>query len=431
MTGLHAQEPNALPLANLRIHCASLRRKKDVTSQFSAVAYQRFFSDKDLNSKVLDTLKTPLKDFFTCKIVSGSSERDCDLDNAITGPYYSDGNVPSFCFSMYTFWSQPHKKFQKIKKSEKIIMEFYIDASFRGKDADIEKNQLPAYNSLSSSSVQIAMHSPYIAASPYVSGAGLLGGKDYRIQVKEDEKHLLPPPYQTNCTDYMPLWKARGGVGPLNQGMVIQECKLNETLRQLGCVPFHVDYPHNATICHFCENCPNVTKVGDNCTNLLQYYNQPCDFINYNMDVEEKLVNIKKKLESGFMRWKETLYFKEKGYDCSDQNIFSRRCQTINVEVVFDDFEITNITYIPKFESLELFSVIGGYMGMYLGVSIVAFYDFAELTIGLIYSFVKKRRNAKKKLKEQQRNAMWFINAATRDMTASSIRKRNRIRNIY
>ncbi|CAL1277015.1 unnamed protein product [Larinioides sclopetarius] len=229
----------------------------------------------------------------------------------------------------------------------------------------------------------------------------------------------------------MPLWETRGGVGPLNQGMVIQECKLNETLRQLGCVPFYVDYPHSEKICHFCENCPNVTRVGDNCTNLLQYYNQPCDFINYDMDVEEKLVNIKKKLQSGFMRWQETLYFKEKGYDCSDQKIFSRRCQTINVEVVFDDFEITNITYIPKFESLELFSVIGGYMGMYLGVSIVAFYDFAELTMGAIYSFVKKRRNAKKKLKEQERNALRLINADRRDMFASSIRKRNKIRDIY
>ncbi|XP_055942056.1 uncharacterized protein LOC129972098 [Argiope bruennichi] len=131
------------------------------------------------------------------------------------------------------------------------------------------------------------------------------------------------------------------------------------------------------------------------------------------------------------MRWKETLYFKEKGYDCSGQNIFSRRCQTINVEVVFDDFEITNITYIPKFESLELFSVIGGYMGMYLGVSIVAFYDFAELTIGAIYSVVKKRRIAKKKLKEQQKNAIWYIDAATEDITENRLRKRNKIRNIY
>ncbi|CAL1268979.1 unnamed protein product, partial [Larinioides sclopetarius] len=88
-------------------------------------------------------------------------------------------------------------------------------------------------------------HSPYISASPFIAGVGFLGGKNYKVKIKEHQKHLLPPPYQTNCTDYMPEWRARGGVGPLNQIMVLQECKLNESLRELGCVPFTVDYLHN------------------------------------------------------------------------------------------------------------------------------------------------------------------------------------------
>ncbi|GIY72741.1 hypothetical protein CDAR_53691 [Caerostris darwini] len=39
--------------------------------------------------------------------------------------------------------------------------------------------------------------------------------------------------------------------------------------------------------------------------------------------------------------------------------------------------------WLSTFGSLELFSVIGEYIGMYLGVSIVAVYDFAELAVGL------------------------------------------------
>ncbi|GFX01381.1 uncharacterized protein TNCV_4736221 [Trichonephila clavipes] len=95
--------------------------------------------------------------------------------------------------------------------------------------------------------------------------------------------------------------------------MVIQECKRNATAKELGCVPFHIDYPHNETICRYCDNCPNITRIGDNCTTLLRYYNQPCDFLSYHMEVEEKLVSIEKRLESNFMRWTESLYFKEKG----------------------------------------------------------------------------------------------------------------------
>lgn len=32
----------------------------------------------------------------------------------------------------------------------------------------------------------------------------------------QEEKHLLPPPYQTNCTDYMSVWFERGGIGHLD-----------------------------------------------------------------------------------------------------------------------------------------------------------------------------------------------------------------------
>ncbi|GFY55097.1 uncharacterized protein TNIN_346221 [Trichonephila inaurata madagascariensis] len=329
---------------------------------FRAVTFYKFFLDTDLNSTLQDMLRLPLREYFKCKIVSGASERECDIDNAIIGSYYSDGNSPSFCFTMNTLWSRPNVEIQKIKKSETIEMEFFIDSVYSGGNPPLDEVQSVRFNSLSSPTVQMAIHSPYIAASPYISGMGFLGGKDYKVKIKADEKHLLPPPYQTNCTDYMPEWKARGGVGPLNQIMVIQECKRNATAKELGCVPFHIDYPHNETICRYCDNCPNITRIGDNCTSLLRYYNQPCDFLSYHMEVEEKLVSIERRL-----------------YNCTFERVLTRRCQIIHVEIVFDEFEITNMTYNPKFESLELFSVIGGYMGMYLGVSIVAVYDFAEL----------------------------------------------------
>ncbi|GFU07064.1 hypothetical protein NPIL_322591, partial [Nephila pilipes] len=49
--------------------------------------------------------------------------------------------------------------------------------------------------------------------------------------------------------------------------------------------------------------------------------------------------------------------------------------------------------------SLELFSVIGGYMGMYLGVSIVAVYDFMEKIATAVYKYFKKDQEVKRKKK--------------------------------
>ncbi|GFU48828.1 uncharacterized protein NPIL_280301 [Nephila pilipes] len=263
------------------------------------VRFHKFFENIKLNSTIADMLRLPLREYLKCNIISsGSRERECDIDNAMIGSYYSDGDLPSFCFTMNTLWSRPDIEIQKIKKHEKIQMEFFIDTSFTGGNESLDVVQSPLFNPLSSPVVQIAIHSPYIIASPFVSGEAFLGGKDYKIKLTAEEKHLLPPPYQTNCTDYLQQWKLRGGVAPLNEIMVIEECKLNATLEKLKCVPFNIDYPHNETVCEYCKNCLNVTHIGHNCTNLLMHYNQPCDFFAYHMEIEQKLVNIEKKMVS-------------------------------------------------------------------------------------------------------------------------------------
>ncbi|XP_035219747.1 uncharacterized protein LOC118192830 [Stegodyphus dumicola] len=117
------------------------------------------------------------------------------------------------------------------------------------------------------------------------------------------------------------------------------------------------------------------------------------------MQVEEKLVPIKIRYKSEHVGIDETLIKKSRGYNCTSRNIWTRQCQTVNIEIAFDDFQITNITYNPKFESLELLSVLGGYMGMYLGVSIVAVYDFAEMIASAVNAILKKRRVEKKRKK--------------------------------
>ncbi|GFS80442.1 uncharacterized protein NPIL_122091 [Nephila pilipes] len=332
------------------------------------------------------------------ELLSGNIHRSnlglYSIDNAVIGSYYSDGNWPSFCFTINTLWSRPDTEIQKIKKSEKIQIEFFIDTgtTYTGGNEPLDEVKSPRFNFMSPPEVLMAIHSPYIVASPYITGERFLGGRNYRVKIKADEKHLLPSPYQTNCTEYLPQWKARGRVGPLNPIMAVQECRLNATLEKLGCIPNYVDYPHNKTICKSLYNNQNITHIGENCTDLQMYYNQPCNFLVYLMKNEAKLVPIQKGLNG---------YSLETQYNCTSELRFTRRCQTANVEVVFDGFEITNMTYNPKFESLELFSVIGGYMGMYLGVSLVVVYDFAEFVILAVYKFSKKQTNVKK-LKSQK-----------------------------
>ncbi|KAG8196524.1 hypothetical protein JTE90_012338 [Oedothorax gibbosus] len=76
------------------------------------------------------------------------------------------------------------------------------------------------------------------------------------------------------------------------------------------------------------------------------------------------------------------------------------RCQTIRIVIDFANFKINNVTYNPKYESLELLSVIGGYMGIYLGISLLAIYDFAEILVRKLYSTLKRRQKRRNKVKD-------------------------------
>ncbi|KAG8181643.1 hypothetical protein JTE90_015285 [Oedothorax gibbosus] len=371
---------------------------ENALSHFTAVNYDKFFRENNIKNGTSEFLKMPLKDYLECKIISGVSERPCDLDNVLLGSYYGTDQTPNFCYTLFSHWKNPKAEVQKVKKSETINLRAQFDCTF--KIETVSEPPVPPlhqFNCMSFPAVQLSLHSRHRVDSPFVKGVNLEAGRKYRVTIKQDEKHLLPPPYQTNCTEYMPDWVARGGVGPLSQVMVVEECKLNASLQKLGCVPFSVNYPHNETICKYCQDCPEAKLIEQECAQLLSYYNQPCDSIDYIMNAEEVVINIEKIFSSVFTKFDEVVIVKTMGYDCSDNKRYNRECQSVEIDIDFDEFEITNISYIPKFETLEMFSVIGGYTGMYLGISIVAIYDFAESLMTFLVSYVRKSRRRRNK----------------------------------
>ncbi|GBN35074.1 hypothetical protein AVEN_6559-2-1, partial [Araneus ventricosus] len=262
----------------------------NVSRDFSAVMYNKLMTSQNINSSVMALLRKPLQEFFKCEISSGKAKRICNTEDVVMGSYFSSTNIFNLCFTLNSVWSQPHKKTLKVRKSEKIEMEFYIDISDREKNINKGKIQLPRYSYPSIPSIQLVAHSPFLTASPFVSGHEFVAGKEYKIKLKQEERHLLPPPYETNCTNYMAEWSARNGVAPLNERMVVEECKYKNCREEMECVPFSIDYPHNETVCKFCKNCSIDQQLVEKCTRLQQIYNQPCDFVTYRMDVEEKLI---------------------------------------------------------------------------------------------------------------------------------------------
>ncbi|XP_035205698.1 uncharacterized protein LOC118180741, partial [Stegodyphus dumicola] len=113
--------------------------------------------------------------------------------------------------------------------------------------------------------IQASVHSPYSYANPFIAGFELKIGKFYTFRVKQVEKNLLPWPYKTNCFNYLEKIKQNGKPGPANQKECVENCKVNLSLKMLGCVLRSIWYPHNYRRCE-----PRNER------DLLSYYHKNC-----------------------------------------------------------------------------------------------------------------------------------------------------------
>ncbi|CAL1262861.1 unnamed protein product, partial [Larinioides sclopetarius] len=67
------------------------------------------------------------------------------------------------------------------------------------------------------SAIQVSVHGSRVILNPFKKGISLKPCYNYNLFLSKTINELLPYPYTTNCTDYLALWKARGGHGPLSR----------------------------------------------------------------------------------------------------------------------------------------------------------------------------------------------------------------------
>ncbi|GFT45584.1 uncharacterized protein NPIL_65361 [Nephila pilipes] len=201
---------------------------------------------------------------------------------------------------------------------------------------------------------QLAIHSPWNILNPFIEGFTIKPNKIYVVQIKEDIKNLLPYPYQTNCTDYIEAWRIRGQNGPLSKEMCIEECLLNQTMNTCQCVLPTNLYPHNFKFCG---------KEAEACTEKVNYTHcfvkcsPACHDRNFAFTVKEEAV----------MPDSMELYSLKRNWN-----------RTAMILFIFKRTQVNIYRYRAKYESIELFSLLGGFVGIWLGVSLIAVLDFLE-----------------------------------------------------
>ncbi|XP_054706563.1 acid-sensing ion channel 4-A-like [Uloborus diversus] len=288
----------------------------------------------------------------SCVVEIDGNEQNCPGEPILVPALSHSIQIPFNCFMMFSLYGQPDAVPEKVPRSAVIRLHL-----------NVEVGEYHPYHLTRGS--QISIHSPYHVPSPMSGGQLLNMGNIYRIYLRLAQQNLLPAPYSSNCTDYMSQWHANGGKGPITQKMCTEKCKLDKSLELYGCAEPRIDYPHNETMCE--KGIPRFhEKARAECS---RQCTMPCKISTYELQVQ---------------------IADSEGQRGSCVNETDLSCVVL-VQIFMENMEITTFTYTPKFEAVGILSWIGGYVGLWLGISLLHVYDFLEKWFFYCITSLQKR----------------------------------------
>ncbi|GFR30996.1 degenerin-like protein, partial [Trichonephila clavata] len=183
---------------------------------------------------------------------------------------------------------------------------------------------------ITNAEMQLSIHHAKNILNPYSFGYSLKKGFTNMFRLKKTVKRLLPPPYETNCKDYMSSWKARGGKGPTSEKECIEECQKNSSLTVLGCLTDLFKVTGNERYCRQEADDKVVLAAAHEC--VLKNCRPACYEVSYEV-------------------LKDTLSI-DTSSNCFVAGIYGKIGfnNVIRVEIKLDGMQTTTYTYSPKYQ---------------------------------------------------------------------------------
>ncbi|GFY75459.1 uncharacterized protein TNIN_49311 [Trichonephila inaurata madagascariensis] len=309
-------------------------------------------------------------------------------------------------------WEDPEGPFLRLNAEEQVPVACYSlgvrvddprDARYKKKDGwevtddefvfDAEEKEI--FYPDSKPGILFALHSPFDAVDPFEEGIFMKPGYLYRIKLQMMREELLPHPYKTDCLNYTEKWLKAGRTGPRSQEMCRHRCGQDFFENCFNCTFIEILYPKKIRICEkialddlFEKGCSS----GNNYENAVflescfKNCKDDCSRTKFSYRVQESYIT--RKMMSNSTR------------------ISSR---TIKVKVYFDHSEILTIRYQPQYQEVEAFSYIGGFIGIWLGISLVQVADVFE-SIFRISRYIFKKGMSACSMKSEERRESAVIN---------------------
>ncbi|CAN7982932.1 unnamed protein product, partial [Ixodes hexagonus] len=223
-----------------------------------------------------------------------------------------------------------------------------------------------------SEKLPLVIHRTETCPPDRLSSITMKPGLTYTVSVAQQTVRRLPPPFASKCTDY----KARGIKkefgGYLTQDLCVQECLIKQEGKTCGCVRPQHEYGSNFNFptCTF-----QTTQICDKqitnktLTKCIKKCGAPCEETSYDV----RLTSL------------------------GEDRIVDRRHKTsFSVFVKFSSDSQKIFEYQPKLTVIEAFGYMGGYIGMWLGLSLYSLITDGEQWLRQFFTKRALNRAAKK-----------------------------------
>jgi len=258
----------------------------------------------------------------------------------------------------------------------------------------------------------------------------LRAGRSYEIFMEESLSHLLEYPYPTSCYPYLkynqdahkkenppphPLLSK-----PLSSSDCFYGCLANETLHRCGCWPPEIPFlngvnyekgnprPYvdaNIKLCDWVKMASGVPKDANTTRRelgMVKFYNcfsrqeeivKPC-----RSKCRQECIRSRIKASVQEKEWPSKERIK---YASDEEKIILRMyrncCSVVSLRMVTN--EITDYSYSAKYDPIEFVSYIAGIVGLYLGFTFIAIFDYVKAVVEF---FLERNRNKKTRVNSSQ-----------------------------
>ncbi|CAN8001339.1 unnamed protein product [Ixodes hexagonus] len=337
--------------------------------------------NKTLKSEIGHQKSTMI--FETSKIVNGSVEVKDDLGFRDEFFHLRYSN----CYSYNVEWTGSGVREQEIARQIDLRVILFL-----------EQREYPQVDEWPGA--QIVFHDPEVIPDPEESGIPLRAGHNYIFTLRQMITKRLPKPFWTRCVNY-PFVRRERYVMKMTKQLCDKECAYNASLKLCRCIrvdvalPYEVDWDKQPSgKRRFCDSDIPLTR----CWVKVLDATERC----------QKKYCRKACLESQFETsvtqdpWPDELFFMQERDKYSRINITTFQEARMNLTRVYLIYGTLNrITYRhrAKYEQIELFSYMGGFIGIWIGVS---FLDVLDYGVKAVKWFTDRRKERRHRVHQQQ-----------------------------